>query len=264
MADFTVMSYNVRFDTKRDVHDPWEGRKKDVCSLIAQEEPLVFALQEPLLHQVQHVHAGVNEELASPRYQWYGVGRHADGSGELCPVFYDTTRVTALESGTFWLAHEWNVCGAKHPDAAHPRICSWVKLQGEGFGTFVVFNTHFDHRGAQARAFSASLILERIPHIAGLFPSVVCGDFNSKPDDIAMKTMRSTFLTDCYDAASHKPEGRNTFTGFDGTTILVIDYLLVSGFEVADYRELHQDREGSARRPSDHCPIVATLTPKYA
>lgn len=100
--EFTAMSYNVRFDTERDVQDPWAGRKKDVCGLIVSEEPLVFTLQEPLLHQVQDVCVGVNEEAPTAEYQWYGVGRHADGSGELCPVFYDSNRVERLDSGTFW------------------------------------------------------------------------------------------------------------------------------------------------------------------
>ena len=99
---FSIMSYNIRFDTKRDVEDPWDGRKDDVCRLIASENPLVFALQEPLLHQVEDVYAGVNLQVPSSTYEWYGVGRNADNSGELCPVFYDSERLDMLDSGTFW------------------------------------------------------------------------------------------------------------------------------------------------------------------
>ncbi|MDZ7689932.1 MAG: endonuclease/exonuclease/phosphatase family protein [Balneolaceae bacterium] len=84
-------------------------------------------------------------------------------------------------------------------DAALPRIMTWGKFRDRSTGSeLYVFNTHFDHRGEQARAESAKLILEIIDKIAGNAPVVLTGDFNAQPDTGPYNTLTSSFLLDAW------------------------------------------------------------------
>ena len=54
---------------------------------------------------------------------------------------------------------------------------------------FYLFNTHFDHRGQQARTQSARLLLEKIDALAGDALVIVTGDFNVVPTTEAYRVM---------------------------------------------------------------------------
>src|SRR5690625_7796622 len=69
--------------------------------------------------------------------------------------------------------------GSKSWDTSITRIVTWAKFRERRSGTeFYFFNTHFDHRGEQARIESAKLILDRIPEISEGLPFVLTGDLN--------------------------------------------------------------------------------------
>ena len=44
------------------------------------------------------------------------------------------------------------------------------------------FNVHFDHQGVIARKESGKLMVKKIKEIAGEFPVISTGDYNSHPD----------------------------------------------------------------------------------
>ena len=67
-------------------------------------------------------------------------------------------------------------------DTALPRIMTWAKLKDKINGSiFYFFNTHFDHRGEDARFESSKLIMGKMKNIAGDIPFFVSGDFNLPP-----------------------------------------------------------------------------------
>src|SRR5690625_8023209 len=69
--------------------------------------------------------------------------------------------------------------GSKSWDTSITRIVTWKKFRERRAGTEIYFfNTHFDHRGEQARIESAKLILDRIPEISEDLPFVLTGDLN--------------------------------------------------------------------------------------
>ena len=47
---------------------------------------------------------------------------------------------------------------------------------------FNIFNTHYDHRGVEARRKSSQLIVDKMKNYND-YPSFLCGDFNTEPND---------------------------------------------------------------------------------
>lgn len=115
-----------------------------------------------------------------PSYDYVGTGRD-DGKqgGEYTPIFYNKDKFNQIEHSQFWLSETPDVPGSIGWDAAITRIVTWAKFEYKTSGkTFYFFNTHFDHRGVQAREMSPHLLSDKIIEIASDFPVIVTGDFN--------------------------------------------------------------------------------------
>ncbi len=251
-----VLTFNIRFDNPADSINAWPNRKDMVAELIRFHECDIIGVQEALLHQLKDI------EERLPEYKWVGVGRD-DGKakGEFSAIFYNKKAFQMLDSGTFWLSPTPDV-PSKGWDAAIVRVCTWVKLMNRHVGKeVVVFNTHYDHIGEQARQESSKLIVQKIKEIAGNFPVILTGDFNSEPNSPAYKTVAETFR-DAYLATKAKPYGPvGTWNGFDYNASLDrrIDYVFVLGeVEVAKYGVLTDGRD--RRFPSDHLPVLTEIT----
>ena len=108
-------------------------------------------------------------------------------------------------------------------DAALPRVVTWGHLRDRTSGeAFYHFNTHFDHRGEEARLESARLIRARIGAIAGEEPFVLTGDFNTTEEDppygalTDVQADSAVVLRDAYYATAEAPYGpAETFHGFE-------------------------------------------------
>lgn len=251
-----VLTFNIRFDNPADSINAWPNRKDMVADLIRFHECDVIGVQEALLHQLKDM------EERLPDHNWVGVGRD-DGKaqGEFSAIFYNKKAFQLIDSGTFWLSPTPDV-PSKGWDAAIVRVCTWVKLMNRHVGKeVVVFNTHYDHIGEQARQESSKLIVQKIKEIAGNFPVILTGDFNSEPNSPAYKTVAETFR-DAYVATKAKPYGPvGTWNGFDYNASLDrrIDYVFVLGeVEVAKYGVLTDSRD--RRFPSDHLPVLTEIT----
>ncbi len=252
-----LITYNIRMNTPGDGEHAWPNRKADVAALLKFHRADIFGVQEALPEQMDDLAA------AFPDFSYEGVGRD-DGKreGEFSAVFYNHTRFTKLDGGTFWLSETPGECSFGW-DAVCRRVCSWVHLRDESSRQdFFVFNTHFDHRGEEARKESASLILKKIKEIAGnSAPVVLCGDFNLPPTSEPIHLIRET-LKDAYEVTELAPFGSvATFHGFtyDDPPGRRIDYIFVNeDVKVLRYGALTDSRDRSFF--SDHLPVLATLT----
>lgn len=251
---FTVASYNIRYNNPGDSLNAWPLRKEVVRRLINFHEIDLLGVQEALHDQIL--------DLAEiKRFAWVGVGRD-DGKtkGEYSAIFYDKTVFEAIESGTFWLSPTPDRV-SKGWDADLERICTWAKFRHIASGqVFFHFNTHFDHRGEQARQESAKLLVAKATEMAGSLPTLITGDFNALPASIAIQRMTASFIDSksVSKLAPYGPEG--TTNSFDYLHPLDkrIDYIFVSrAVKVLKYGVLtdHYDR----RYPSDHLPVVAKV-----
>lgn len=170
----SAMSYNIRYDNPEDT-DLWRDRQEEIVELIAEMRPDLLGVQEALKHQVEDLAAGLTG------YTHVGVGRvtevgngaqprYQPDAGEFNAIFYRTDKLRLLESSTFWLSNTPSVAGSTLEGASLPRIVTWARFAVRASGkVFVVFNTHFPYEsgsdGEAARAFSAELILKRLPQL---------------------------------------------------------------------------------------------------
>ncbi len=259
-SNANVISYNIRYLNNRDGDDVWPNRKSAVAEVLKDAD--VFGLQEAVFGQI----ADLQSSLSG--FDWYAVGRE-DGveKGEATPIAWRTSRFHAVAKGTFWLSETPTVVGSKGWDAALPRIASWVRLlDKKNKSVILVINTHFDHRGAQARAESAALLREWIATQAPTGCVALMGDFNALKEQepiqniLESKGQRKSVLVDAREAALKSDPGPDTtWNGFrqlePGRRI---DFIFTRDVKVKEFETLNPKTEQD-RFASDHLPIRAHI-----
>jgi endonuclease/exonuclease/phosphatase family metal-dependent hydrolase len=262
--DVRVMSFNIRYGSADDGPNAWPHRKDFLLETIRAFGPDLLGTQETL--------AGQRDDLAAALtdYGLLAAGRD-DGreAGEMMALFYRKARFEKLDGGHFWLSETPDTPGSKSWDSSLPRMVTWVKLRDrtdpDGPPVFF-FNTHFDHRGPEARRQSAKLIRQKIVSLAAGGRVVLTGDFNSAEGSDPYNLLfgpGAPALRDAYRVAHpERAPGEGTFTNFraGSTRGGRIDWIGVSpGWEV---REASIDRTArNGRTPSDHYPVTAILRP---
>ncbi len=261
-----VMSFNIRYGSAKDGKDHWSQRKDLVAHAINSFEPDLLGTQETMRFQSTFL------QKQLPNHTAFGRTRDASGdAGEQCTIFYRTDRFTKIGAGHFWLSESPDTPGVKSWDAALPRMVTWLCLRDaqRPEQPICIFNTHFDHRGKQARQESAKLLAKKSAEIArshGNAHVIVTGDFNSGEDDAPYRNLleeQPNGWNDTYRTAHPERNAHEgTFNGFRGTDDGArIDWIF------ADARWLVQSAEivrwnQDGRYPSDHCPVTAVLKPQ--
>lgn len=198
------------------------------------------------------------EMLESDLAGWehYLVYRHPDNK-EATPVYWDPSKLTALERGHFWLSETPDVPSLGW-DADCYRITTWVLFKEKESGKrFALVNTHLDHRGELARVNGITQICGFISEKFGKdMPLVLTGDFNATPDSPTL-AKANELLTDAR-AAAKITTNAPTFHGFKnlGSTI---DYIYISDNIVCNSFEIVDICDGDSRQ-SDHFGVLADLT----
>lgn len=249
-----VISYNIRLNTASDGINAWPNRKDNVKALVKFYDTDILCVQEALPEQFDAL-------LENTDFDVVGVGRD-DGKrkGEFSAVYFNKIRFIKKDGGTFWLSLTPDV-PSKGWDAALNRVCSWVRLYDKfNKKEFLVFNTHYDHVGVQARIESAKLIKQKIQEIAPKLPVVFTGDLNVTPETEAITTIKS-FLTDTKEISVEPPYGpTGTFNAFKWDSPLKdkIDYIFVNkAFKVQKFAVLSDSKD--KRYYSDHLPVFVKL-----
>ena len=256
-----VMTYNIRFDNPADGVHAWPNRKELVASVIRFHKADIIGVQEALEHQIQDV-----IDLL-PGYDWVGVGRNEDGGGEFSAILYRSSVVAVKAAQTFWLSETPDEPGSKSWDSSLPRIATWAHFVTSSDGReLFVLNTHFDHRGEQARLESARLIKEQVSKLAYGLPVIVMGDLNATSEQPPLVLLSDTPLSDgrsLHDGFDHSIQPHHgpasTWTGF--TKIEAerrIDYIFASEDLPIHYHAILTDKLED-RYPSDHLPVLVEL-----
>lgn len=251
-----VMSYNIRYSRAKDGDNSWQFRKEATPAMIEDLRPDVFGVQEAFQDQVDYV----LEQC--PDYRKVGVGRD-DGlqKGEQMCVFYDSTRLTLLDWGTYWLSETPDVPSYGW-DAACRRTATWTLLEQKATGRrFYFVDTHLDHQGANARRNGLALVYQRIQAMNPEgYPMVLVGDFNVFPDDECLKDIHSLMQSARFRSRDADPKGSfNGFGEFDMDHLEKIDYIYYRGFQYS--RRFKVVTKTYAGKPyiSDHYPVYADL-----
>ena len=254
--DYTVLTYNIRYDNPNDSPDRWDLRKEALADEVMAHKPQLIGVQEALVQQVTFL------DQRWPGYQRFGVGRD-DGKakGEFSPVYFDSTVFALVEGRTVWLSPTTGT-PSKGWDAACERIATLVILRDKSKGDSLwVVNTHWDHVGVEAREQSARIVREILaPALARGKHVILMGDLNATPDDEPIASLRASFMDSC--PSERGAEG--TFNGFKLhlTTFKRIDYVWLSpqNWKVLSYEVPHPMVRG--RQMSDHFPVVVRLGTK--
>ena len=254
--EYKIISYNVRFSSapETDGDNRWELRRDASIKMVAAQKPLAMGLQEACPDQIDFL----DQNLTG--YKHIGVGRD-DGnrSGEMMAIYYDTTRLTLLNSGTFWLSDTPDKVSIGW-DAACNRTCTWghFKVNDTCF-EFLYFNTHLDHVGSQARRNSIKLIVAKMAELnPNNVPVFLSGDFNSTTDDTIFEPLKAS-LKDAREVSAISDK-IITYNGFgkvtdnpDSRKEWVIDHIFFSGVNPLAFRVLNCNF--GVPFISDHYPI---------
>lgn len=262
-----VMSFNVRYGTARDGENHWDRRKEFLLETIQNFDPDLLGTQETLGFQRDYL------AEAMPGYGWLGVGRD-DGQerGEMMALYFREERFEKLDGGHFWLSETPDVVGSKSWDSSLPRMVTWVKLRdkrAEDAPPILFLNTHFDHRGREARLESSRLIRRKVESMGEGCRVIVAGDFNAGEGSPPYQALfdesegMESPLVDTY-RVIHPERGdhEGTFSGFVATATRGprIDWIGVSrDWQILSAEIDRTEREG--RTPSDHFPITAVVLP---
>jgi endonuclease/exonuclease/phosphatase family metal-dependent hydrolase len=260
-----VMSFNIRYGTAQDGDNHWDKRKEFLADTLDSFEPDLLGTQETLAFQRDFI----SQKMQG--FEAFSAGRD-DGkeAGEMAALFYRKDRFEKLSGGHFWLSETPDIIGSKGWDAALPRIATWVKLrdrQSTLTSEILFLNTHFDHRGVQARENSARLIRDKIGEVGSGCRIVITGDFNagvgSDPylqlfgeSGSTPSVVVDTFLF----GTSAGGNASGTFSGFRADNVKGprIDWIACSrDWEVRLAGIDRTARDG--RTPSDHFPVTAVL-----
>jgi len=258
-SEITIMSYNIRYDNPDGGINAWPNRKDHVAEMVADVYSAdIIGVQEALKHQLDDLQARM------PGYSWVGVGRD-DGKekGEFSPIFYKTDRFDLISTNTFWLSESPDRPGSRSWDAAITRIATWARFSDHESGReFYVINTHFDHRGEEARVESARLITEFIDGLDDGVPVLLTGDFNVTEESEAYAVLAdSPFLNDARYLSEEGHEGP-TASFSDWETLQPeesrIDYIFMNSNVTVLSHKIADDRY-DGRFPSDHLPVIARV-----
>jgi len=258
-----VMSFNVRFGVADDGEDSWEHRKALLARTVQDFDPDLLGTQETWPFQAEYL----LEQLPGREYAGWPRQPGNEKDGEECGLLFRTARFEKLDAGQLWLSDTPDVPASKSWDSSLPRVVTWVKLRDKTRPDAVVwfFNTHFDHRGAEARRQSARLLRRRLQELGRSEAWIVTGDFNCPEDsppyeELVEGANDGLTVVDSYRAV-HRTRGEDegTFNGFGARrTGARIDWILhATAFETVSAAIDRTEDDG--RFPSDHFPVTAVL-----
>jgi endonuclease/exonuclease/phosphatase family metal-dependent hydrolase len=252
-----VMSFNVRYGTANDGKDAWPERKDLVVRTIQAFEPDLLGTQEMLPFQAEYIHTKL------PDYEYIGWSRDESKDGEQCGIYVRKKRFKIVESGQFWLSDTPETKFSKSWDSSLPRVLTWIRIEDRSNHNrpLLFANTHFDHRGIQARLNSAILCRQKLHELADGLPVILSGDFNCGCESApAKELLKDSQLIDSYSAVSHPAEeSEGTFHGFSGKPGRDrIDWILLSPGLKAIEAAIDTTND-AGRYPSDHFPVTAVV-----
>jgi len=261
-----VMSYNIRYGTASDGENHWDHRRDALIKAIRDYDPDLLGTQETLAFQRDFLAKNL------PGYAVLGVGRD-DGkeAGEMMALYYKTSRFERLDGGHFWLSETPEIVGSRSWDSSLPRMATWVKLRDRkdpSAPPILFANTHFDHRGTEARLRSAQLVRSRLAELGEGCSIVLTGDFNAGEDSPPYRALfgeeagsSSSPVRDVYRVAHPTPSPEEgTFSGFSAKRLggARIDWIGASADWTVVSAEIDRANQ-DGRTPSDHYAVISEL-----
>ena len=249
MPHLTVMTYNIRtgigMDGVRDL--------ERIAGVIRESTAVVVGLQE--VDKGTTRSDGVDQtkvlaELLGMDYVFGPAYPHRGG-------FFGPAVLTALP------ILEKRLIPLPHKESNESRMAVWVRVQWEG-REIIVINTHLEHADPEDRARQGAALAEIVAEAVQSAPTMLMGDLNARPSEVAVFTGIKAYLRDAYELAMERARGNGKaddlgegFTFDSVRPYKRIDYVcLVPRLDLAD-------EEGAFRivpnQAADDMPLVVRV-----
>ena len=257
----SLMSFNIRYGTAKDGDNSWPLRRDLVLRVLRNASADFIGLQEALVFQIEEI------EQALPGYGVvYRTRGTTPGDGEACAILYRKALWQLESSKTVWLSETPQTPGSKSWDSSLPRIATSALFSSQNEqqpAKIAVINTHFDHRGSEARLQSALMVWGLASEIPRATPVAVLGDFNAGEDSPPMRALSQenghNTLIDTFRVVKPEAKDVGTFNSWQGeTTGDKIDGIFVRRGTLVIEAEIVRYEDGG-RYPSDHFPVTAVI-----
>jgi endonuclease/exonuclease/phosphatase family metal-dependent hydrolase len=252
------MTFNVRRPVRepnRRAVDRWEYRQHAIRALLEAERPAILGAQEVLYPQALWIAGSLGDD-----YRRVGRGRNADGGGEGCPIFIDTSRLRIASWAQLALSDTPLVPGSRSWGNVIPRMAVTAELVDRATNAhFRVINVHFDHLSRRSRLWSAAMIADLVA--LDPLPVIVMGDVNTSVGTRPYERILSQGMSDAWLVADQRVSPRwGTFPNYRDPNLggKRIDWILVSPGVHVELAGMNAARiDGVA--PSDHLPFQTVV-----
>lgn len=197
-----IMSYNIRSSNLDQGLQKWDNRKLKMYDIIKKYAPDLISTQEGLKAQLKEI----SENF--PEMGSFGFLKDDKQDYENIVIFYNQTKLKFIKGDYFWLSETPMIPYSKSWDAMFARLATYAVFEIKGSDQrILVINTHFDHKGSDARKNSAKCLLNTIKsQIAEEYeslPLLLMGDFNEAPFSHADKYFLEEGFSNILDKCPH-------------------------------------------------------------
>lgn len=251
-----MASFNIEYRNKGQ-GAPWEERLVYVNEIFRQHDFDVVGVQEPFRPEYDDLCRTLGD-----RWDSIFACTNLTQDNFSNSIFYKKEKIEMLDHGIFWYTE---IPGQPRGfGGASSRLCIWAKLKDKTSGNiFFIFNSHFDFTSYEAMMTSSRLLLSKVKEIAGGYPAICTGDYNSTDGNPAMKYLAAgPFLLDSMTGAKksvnpkmstmgrYKPIDKVAMNGHH------IDHIFFTpGLSRVDTWEILCEQHNGLWGGSDHNPI---------
>ncbi len=258
-----VMTCNVRTPHAKDLKtgDGWESRKDFCIETIKKQKPDIICFQECAKAQFDDLHA------AWPDFTTYCVNGESATSTDPFEVIFVSPRFTPVTSAGYWISETPYIPGSHSWDnSKHPRVILWMRLVDKVTGVeFRVMNTHFDHKGQQAREQGAKMAVADAQAFPPDYPQIFTGDLNAEVTNPCVSILKAGGWIDSYAQLNGEKDPGFTAHDFLGDKFATgdhhgkIDWIFYRGDVKPISSTIIRDQK-NGHYPSDHYFVVAEFS----
>lgn len=249
-----VMTFNLRLDVAADGINYFPNRENRVLETIRNEKPDLIGFQEASDYVRNFLKNHLTDE-----YVVLGCGREKNYRGEACSLAYRKDCFELISFDTQFLSTTPSIPATRFvgSDQSHcPRLYVHAVLSHTELAKPLhFFNTHLDHKGAQAQFLGMTQIMQTAADVDGQF--VLTGDMNAKPDSACIALPTAMKNRSVKDATESVPYTFHNFGKLVGEERWKIDYIFTDAEPIEAYAI--EDESVDGVYISDHYPVCAWI-----
>ena len=201
-APFLVLTQNIRFDNDGNGNNVID-RAPRFNQLVQQYIPDIMCIQED-----NRYWAPIMDKFFGELYTVFGEysGGADTTKGNRQSIYFRTDRYEPVENGALWLSDTPTEPMTKFEDSKSVRHCTWVLLKDKYTGReLFVCDIHLDNTTNEVRLAQLEVLYEHLSSYMETYPTIMCGDFNARPDSGVYAEVTKTFQ-DPHVTAGAKPD----------------------------------------------------------